>query len=256
MAPARWQARRILTKKRTQFPLTLSHVAFVSQYVRQKHQQAGIRPPDARVIYNGIDPYPFLAAAQRRKPAPDALRLLYIGGLTPAKGVHVAIEALGVLKRSEELNNLSLRIVGGGQPDYENKLRQRVVDLGLEAYVTFQGREPRRKIPAIMAEHDVLLFTSIYEEPIARTVMEGMAAGLAVIATAVGGQAEMLEDGANALVTPPGDVNALATTIVRLKRDTGLRRHLATAGRKTIQTHFTLKRMVDEIEAWLQEIVV
>jgi glycosyltransferase involved in cell wall biosynthesis len=107
----------------------------------------------------------------------------------------------------------------------------------------------------VLAVHDVFLFTSLSEEPIARTVMEAMAAGLAVIATPVGGQVEMLEEGANVLTFPPGDPAALAGHIQRLLDDPTLLRRLAAAGRQTVLQRFTVRRMVDEYEAWLEEIV-
>jgi glycosyltransferase involved in cell wall biosynthesis len=102
-----------------------------------------------------------------------------------------------------------------------------------------------------LAGHDVFLFTSVWEEPIARSVMEAMAAGLVVVGVPVGGQSEMLLDGANALVFPPGDADALAGCILRLQRDPDLAPRLSDAGRQMVLERFTLDRMVDEMETWL-----
>jgi glycosyltransferase involved in cell wall biosynthesis len=159
-----------------------------------------------------------------------------------------------LLQRRAEGESVSLTLVGGGHPDYEAHLHDRVVALGLEAQVNFQGRVPREQIPSILANHDVFLFTSTWDEPIARTVMEAMAAGLAVVATAVGGQPEMLEDGQNSLVFPPEDAERLAECILRLRCDPDLCVELAEAGRRTVLERFTLERMVDEMEAWLASI--
>ncbi|MDW8319666.1 MAG: glycosyltransferase family 4 protein [Anaerolineae bacterium] len=254
LRPARWWALRRLAQDRAAFPLQLQHVACVSHYVRHKLSQAGVLPHGARVIYNGIDPAPFLAAAERRQPS-ENLRLVYTGGLLPHKGVHTAIEALGKLKRAGQINGLTLALVGPGHPDYQAHLQARIEALGLDGHVAFRGRVPRSEIPAVLADHDVFLFTSIYEEPIARTVQEAMAAGLAVVATPVGGQAEMLEDGVNALVFPPDDPERLAQCVLRLRQDRELRQQLAAAGQRTVLERFTLRRMVDEFEAWLAEIV-
>jgi glycosyltransferase involved in cell wall biosynthesis len=135
-------------------------------------------------------------------------------------------------------------------------LKDRVVELGLDAQVTFRGRVPRDQIPGLLSGSNVFLFTSAWEEPIARTVMEAMAAELVVIGTAVGGQREMLEDGVNALVFSPEDADGLAACILRLRRNPALRAQLAKAGRRTVLERFTLERMIDEIEAWLEEIEV
>jgi len=255
MAPARRVALLRLAREKAAFPLRLEHVACVSEYVRGKLNDGNVLPHGARVIYNGIDPAPFLSAAERRDKTPSALRLIYTGSLVAHKGVHTAIEALGLLKQRGECKGLGLTVVGGGHPDYEEQLRARVQALGLSEHVSFRGRVPRSSIPDILAGHDIFLFTSVYEEPIARTVMEAMAAGLAVIATPVGGQAEMLSDTGNALVYPPGDAEKLASCIVTLKNDPHLRLRLAGAGQALVLERFTLGRMVDEMEMWLRGIV-
>lgn len=253
LAPARWLALRQLAREKAAYPLQLRHVACVSHYVRQKLSQAGVLPHGARVIYNGVDPEPFLEAAAHRRPG-NGLRLVYTGSLLAHKGVHTAIEALDLLKRQRRMDGIHLDIVGSGHPDYEARLHSRVTAMGLDAHIRFCGRVSRPEIPAILAGHDVFLFTSIYEEPIARTVMEAMAAGLAVVGTAVGGQAEMLQHGENALVYPPDNAAALAECITQLQSDPALRARLAERGQRTVLEHFTLKRMVDEIETWLAEI--
>jgi len=84
--------------------------------------------------------------------------------------------------------------------------------------------------------------------------MEAMAAGLAVIGTAVGGQGEMLQDGLNALIFAPEDPLALAEAILQIRRDPALRARLARAGRQMVLERFTLDRMVNEMETWLQDL--
>lgn len=254
LALPRALALRRLERERRLYPLALRHVSTVSAHVRERMAQAGRLPCGARVIYNGIEPQPFILAGAERKPS-GRLRLVYFGGLAAHKGVHTAIEALGLLQGRGQVNDLSLALIGGGHPDYEAHLRRLAADRGLESLVRFHGRVPRGEIPRLLADYDVFLFTSIYEEPIARTVMEAMASGLAVIASPVGGQREMLADGVNALTFPPGDAAALAERIIQLRDAPALRQRLAEAGRKTVLERFTLDRMVDEIEAWLQEIV-
>ncbi len=252
--PARWLALRTLARQKQAYPLELEHVSCVSHYVRRKLTEAGTLPHGARVIYNGIDPEPFLQAAALTPERHNGTRLVYAGGLVSHKGVHTAIEALGWLQQRDQAHDLHLSIVGGGHPTYEARLQRRVKELELGEYVTFRGRVPREEIAGILADHDVFLFTSVYEEPIARAVMEAMAAGLAVVGTPVGGQREMLEDGENALVFPPEDAPGLAKCILRLQDDPAMRMRLAESGRRTVLERFTLKRMVDEMESWLKEI--
>jgi glycosyltransferase involved in cell wall biosynthesis len=130
-----------------------------------------------------------------------------------------------------------------------------VIELNLCQHVVFQGRVPRSEIPAILVQNDVFLFPSVWEEPIARTVMEAMASGLPVIGTTSGGQREMLIDGVNALVFPPDDPIRLMECILQLRDDFDLRFRLGEAGRQVVQNRFSLERMTENIETWLASIV-
>lgn len=253
--PIRRVALRMLARDKRAQPLVLQNVVCVSQYVRHKLSEAGALPHGARVIYNGIDPQPFLEAANMRAASQDTASLVYVGGLAKHKGVHTAIKAISLLKSQGKADGLHLTIIGSGHPDYEELLKQHVGVLGLAKNVLFRGRVPRSKIAEILADQDIFLFTSVYEEPMARTVMEAMAVGLPVIGTAVGGQREMLEDGVNALTFQPDNVADLADRIVQLACDPALRARLADAGRQTVLERFTLERMVDEMEKWLETIV-
>jgi glycosyltransferase involved in cell wall biosynthesis len=255
MAPARWLALRILARERNIYPLALEHVACVSEYVLRKLTEAGALPHGAHVIYNGIDQRAFVMAAERRTRRDGTLRLVYTGGLLTHKGVHTAIEALGLLQQRGEAEGVSLTLVGDGHPDYEAHLRQLVAELALNQHVFFRGRVPREEVPDILGTADVFLFTSVWEEPIARSVMEAMAAGLAVIGTGVGGQREMLEDGVNALVFAPEDAEKLADCVMQLKHEPKQRVALAEAGQRMVLERFTLEHMVDEMEAWLEAVV-
>jgi len=240
-----------LQRERLTYPLELRHVACVSAHVRQKLSSANALPYGAQVIYNGIDPDPFVRAATDRMPPDGALRLIYIGGLGQHKGVHTAIEALALLRDQDGIAGLSLTIVGGGHPAYETYLRSMVTSFELENVVNFVGRVSRECIPELLADADVFLFTSVWDEPIARTVMEAMASGLAVIATPVGGQQEMLVVEENALVFAPGDAVGLANRIAQLRKDPDLLQRIASTGQNYILAHLTLKRMIDEIERFL-----
>jgi glycogen(starch) synthase len=254
MRPAQVLALYTLKRDRAAYPLMLEHVACVSNHVRRRLVNAGALPHGGRVIYNGIDPQAFLSAAAKSSFQPHDLRLVYTGGLVAHKGVHTAVEALGLLQQGGETSHIHLTLVGSGHPEYQAYLRQRVAELGLNDQVTFHGRVPRERIAEILARHDVFLFTSVYEEPIARSVMEAMATGLSVIGTPVGGQREMLENGVNALTFPPNDAAALSACIGRMRRDPSLRTRLAEAGRCTVLDRFTLGRMVDQMETWLAEV--
>jgi glycosyltransferase involved in cell wall biosynthesis len=245
---------RKLEEERRSQALQLGHVTCCSEYTANKLAAAGALPHGARVIYNGIDPQPFMVRPRpKRSGAP--LRLLYFGGLSDHKGVHTAVEALALLKDRGSAVGLDLALVGDGHPDYVAHLRMLAAQHGVLGQIVFHGSVSRDEIPALLARHDLFLFTSIWEEPFGRTIVEAMAAGLAVIGSEVGGSIEIMRDGANALTYPAGDASALADRIVQLRESPELHERIVKAGRKTVLERFTLDRMVDEIEEWLSEIV-
>lgn len=239
--------------------LKLEHVFCVSEYVRNTLVESGRLQPHAGVLHNGINPESFLNACESSRNFANgqnkSLRLLYYGRLNHDKGVHTAIQALGLLKQRALANNFELTILGSGSPDYESKLRQMSGELGVSEQVKFVGHVHRDAIPDWLALSDVYLFTSIWPEPMARSVMEAMAAGRLVIGTEVGGQVEMLIHGKNALTFEPEDVEALADHISRAFHEPQLRLQLARAGQQMVLERFTLDRMVDEMEELIQNIV-
>jgi glycogen(starch) synthase len=231
------------------------HVSCCSQYVVDVLVRSGAIPPGAVAILNGIDPTPFISQ-QRQKCKPNmSLRLLYFGGLLEHKGVHTAIEALGILQQQAQVDGMRLTIVGGGPPDYEARLCSLTRSLDLEDKVHFVGQIPRTEIPHILANHDVFLFTSIWAEPFGRTIIEAMAAGLAVIGADVGGSKEIFRFYPENMLFEPGNAESLAAQIQRLIDAPDLVDRLGEAGQRLVLEHFTLGRMVDEIEHWLEEIV-
>jgi glycosyltransferase involved in cell wall biosynthesis len=157
------------------------------------------------------------------------------------------------LKQQGFAERVRLTILGGGHPAYEAHLHALVQELGVGNQVVFAGRVARPDVPDWLSRFDAFLFTSIWAEPMARTVMEAMAAGLLVIGSEVGGQVEMLSADENALTFAAGDSAGLADQIARVLRDPALLPRLARAGQQLVLERFTLERMVDNIEVFLHE---
>jgi glycogen(starch) synthase len=232
--------------------LAFERAVCCSHFVRNELVQAGKLPPSARVLYGGVDPEPFLRhQVENHKVKDEALHLLYFGRLVPDKGVHTAIEALGILRQRGSVDGVDLTILGDGHPDYKSQLHQRVQELQLEDHVHFSGRVAREEIPAWLSRFDVFLFTSIWPEPFGRTIVEAMVAGLVVIGSDVGGSREIFQYYDENMLFPPGDPYSLADRIIRIKQDPGLRQRLVTIGRRTALERFTLTHMIDGMEAYL-----
>jgi glycosyltransferase involved in cell wall biosynthesis len=106
-------------------------------------------------------------------------------------------------------------------------------------------------MPAILQQFDILIFPSIYEEPLARMTQEAMLSGLVVVGTTTGGTKEILRDGETGFTFAPEDADGLAVQVNRLLADPELRCRMAQAGQQTVLENFTLDKMVNEIEEYL-----
>lgn len=234
--------------------LDFTRVMCVSGFMREYAvAQAGIPRERTRIVHNGIELDLFQTRPASSGPGP--LRLLYAGRLSPDKGVHTVIESLAILSKNYPDLEAQLSIYGGGAADYEKRLRNLVQEKGLEACVSFRGLIPREEMPAAFAEHDVLVFPSIWSEPLARIVQEAMASGLVVVGTCTGGTSEILMDGENGLAFEAENPDMLAEKIRTLAENPASGARLAAAARRTVEQHFSLERMVDEIENNFQEIL-
>ncbi len=160
------------------------------------------------------------------------------------------------LVNSKGMDKITLTLVGSGHPDYEMFLRELVEREHLQNYVTFLDPVSKEKMTEILQQFDVLIFPSIYEEPLARITQEAMASGLVVIGTTTGGTKEILRDGETGLTFAPEDADGLAEHVTRLSLDPDLCSRLAQAGSQAVLENFTLDKMVKEIEIFLKDCLV
>jgi glycosyltransferase involved in cell wall biosynthesis len=172
------------------------------------------------------DPY---APVRARVRARDGTVVGIVGRLADWKGQREFIRAFAALHA--DYPGLHARIVGAplfGEDAYNAELHALVEHLGLDQHVTFVGFV--EDVEEELAKLDILVHASIVPEPFGQVVVEGMAAGLPVIATGAGGPAEIIEDGVNGLLVPPGDVPALTAAVRRLLGDAELRARIGQAG--------------------------
>jgi glycosyltransferase involved in cell wall biosynthesis len=227
--------------------LNLANVQFASGYLKQEALAAKRPVSNAEVIHWGVDVDQF----KFKEGAGNPKRLLFVGQLTPLKGVETAVQALKLIVDRPGYRSTSLTIVGG--PDYGNRVQRLVSSLGLEDSVRFTGLLPRDQLPSVYQEHDILLFPSIWEEPFSLTLLEAMSSSLAIVGTTTGGSAEILRDEVNALTFPKEDVQACAEQVLRLLNNPELLERLRRHGRRTVEENFRLDQMVDKIEFTLKK---
>jgi glycosyltransferase involved in cell wall biosynthesis len=125
---------------------------------------------------------------------------------------------------------------------YEDTLRREAVRLGVQDDVWFLGE--RDDVPLVLRALDVLVVPS-WEEPLGRLVLEGMASGLPVLATAVGGPAEIVEPGIDGLLLPPHEPKRWARAVTELLADPTRRKSMGEAARRKAEAGFGVRSPVD-----------
>jgi glycosyltransferase involved in cell wall biosynthesis len=146
--------------------------------------------------------------------------------------------------------DLHLNVYGGGDAPYVKQLQEFVASNRLPVSFHRAGMD---EMPRVYREHDALLFTSEWAEPFALTPLEAMASGLPVIGTTTGGSRELFRDRDNSLTYTAGQPNELADRILRLALDPELRARIAANGQAEVRANYDESRIVDQIEAYLQE---
>jgi glycosyltransferase involved in cell wall biosynthesis len=227
-------------------------VVAISEYVAERFR-TGLSDRDVpvQVIDNPVDLGRFRADLR----GPDASRspaeplLVIVGQISPWKGHDTAIRALHDLRGHHP--NARLLIVGevkfaDSATRFDNRgylaeLHQLVRDLGLEEAVEFVGE--RKDVPEIMARADVVLVPSI-EEPFGRTVAEAMAVGTPVVATTVGGPAELIDDGTTGLLAPPGEPAAWSEAIRRILEHPDWAHEMGRRASDVARRRFSIERHV------------
>ncbi len=194
------------------------------------------------VIPSGVDLPPEPPASRRQVRAelgipPEAPLLGVVSRLDPLKGIHFLLQALA------RIADAWLVVVGDGPQ--RDSLVALAAELDLIDRVHWAGQ--RRDVPRLLSAFDLYVQPSLHEG-LPNAVLEAMAAGLPVVATAVGGTPELVVDGVTGLLVPPADPNALAWALASLLRDPDRRQCMGGAGRERVAEHFSVEQMVEKTE--------
>jgi L-malate glycosyltransferase len=220
--------------------------------------------PRARVevVYNAVDlerfdPRLIDRAAARARLGPAGARPVLLGvvaQITPWKGQDTAIEALRLL--SEEGVDAQLLLVGAAKfvaaatrfdnEDYVARLRALIERAGLSERVSWLGE--REDVAEIVRALDVLLLPS-WEEPFGRSAIEAMALEVPVVATAVGGPAELVDDGREGFLVPPREPRAWAEAVRRVLASDEQSAAMGRAGRRRVEREFPNAQHVSAVQA-------
>ncbi len=240
-------SRRYQRVRRLYRPFVNHYVALSRDLADYLREPIGVAPERITQIYNGVDTAQFAPAPQARPPiagcpftAADLWFVGTVGRMQEVKDqVTLAKAFVRAVRRHPSGTRLRLVMVGDGP------LRKRVDDVlgaaGLRELAWLPGE--RSDVPDILRGLDCFVLPSL-AEGVSNTILEAMATGLPVVATRVGGNPELVEDGATGQLVPSADSEAMAMAILGYFDDPATARRHARAARQATVQRFSLDRMV------------
>lgn len=213
-------------------------VAANSEAAAARLRQEQVPAQKIAIVPNGLEISMFPEAGVRS----TYRRVIVVANLRRVKGLDVLIDAAAeVLRRYPDAR---VQIVGRG-PEL-NALTARAATAGISDRFTFLGA--RDDVPALLAESDIFVLPS-RSESLPNSVLEAMAAGLPIVASAVGGIPELIEHGRTGVLVPPEDPQALAEELSRVMADARFAAGLGAAARAQAQARYSFERMAADFEA-------
>lgn len=225
-----------------------AEIVCISNAVRNHLAAVGIDLKKCRIVYNGID----LTQFRRRRNSKtfnktNVLQVGIVGRLLPWKGHDQFLEAAKIV--SDQYAALEFYIIGdtfSGEDSYKKKLETRVRDLDMEKIVNFTGFH--EDVSAWYENLDIIIAPSVKPEPFGRVIIEAMAFSKPVIATNLGGPAEIVLDSETGYLIDPSSPTQIADRIIHLIRNEKLRNRFGQSGLKRVRDYFTIERCVIQIE--------
>jgi glycosyltransferase involved in cell wall biosynthesis len=235
-APLQWRVKAVISRFSD---CVVANAAAGANYAIER---GGVPESKVVIVPNGLDLEEFDRAAAAGWPPelaslPAGQRLIFVGRLVDHKNVPCLLRAMAELRRLQVPAQLC--VVGDGP--LRASLARLAADLGIQDNVHWLGE--RDDIPAILAGADCLLLSS-HREGLSNAILEGMAAGLPVVATAVGGNVELVKDAETGWLVQDDDHMALAARAAALLADADLRRRLGAAARRRVAEQYSEAMMV------------
>ena len=235
-------------------PRLVDGVIVPSHALKQQVMRHGyLRDDMIRVIHNGTQDKAIvrtdlaLATAVRRKYgwSDDALIAVVVGRFVDQKGhIYLAESAPAIVAQVPRVRFLLL-----GNGPSEQILKQRIAELQMDKYFVFAGMLDN--IDDELAAADLMIHPAI-EEPFSHAILEGMRAGLPIVASNVGGIPEALIDGENALLVTSRDTAQLTDAVVRMLKDVGLRQRFSQAVQTRWRENFVVDAMMRKVEDYFE----
>jgi glycosyltransferase involved in cell wall biosynthesis len=231
---------------------SVATVAAISEEVRRRLLDAGVRSERVTVVRSGVEPPAGLpgaagrAAARARFGIEGELAIGIVAALERRKGHDVLLRALAALDGAPPWR---CRVCGGGSQ--HEALQRLAADLGIAPRVRFLGEQ--RQVADVLAALDVFVMPSRHEG-LGVAVLEAMAMSLPVVASAVGGIPEAVKAGETGLLVPPDDPTALAAALRELGRDGERAKRMGHEGRTRVVAEFSMEAMAGRYERLYDEV--
>ena len=227
-----------------------------SQAGREYVLKRGINPARIRVVYNGINlkrlvstPEKVAQVRAQMGVPPSGKVVGIVASLSPQKDHLTFLRAAKII--GEHLPQTRFAVVGDGP--LRPLLEREALELGVGPLVTFLGVQ--RDIGAYVGSFDVAIQCSVDKEGCSNVILEAMALSKPVVATEVGGNAELVEPGVTGLLVPPQDPQALARAVVSLLEDPQRSQAMGERGSHAVRSRFSLEGMVKNYEVLYQEVL-
>lgn len=253
----------VIDRRLAQTDLILGCSEYVAEKIRRHHPRHAAK---CKVVFNGADLTPFIHSANGSTEPSSAAgkRILYVGRVSPEKGVHILLDAFRHI--AAQCPHVQLDIIGhvasapyefmvlisddkkvaGLSSFYQGALRssdygaelQRRIPADIAGRVHFLGQIPHQQIVNYYQQSDLVVIPS-YTEAFPLTLVEAMASGKAVVVSRVGGMQEMVQENRTGKFVPAGEPETLAEAILELLADDACRQTMGQAGRAHVLGRFT-----------------
>jgi len=264
--PVIWHMHDILKKKLRNSMLVwlysrlVQAIVCVSDATAQGLLRLGAQPEKVQKIYNGV---PLSELEAKAASADDVLgkyngrgpAVVMVGQITPWKGQDVLLNAMpGILQKSPKTHFF---FVGDGMQNadrqYKADLQRQTQANGLDEHVTWLGF--RDDVPGIMRQADVIVHCSVYPDPLPTVVLEGMALEKVLVASHIGGVAEMVADQETGYLFSPGDSQNLADKVIEVLENPETRTQMGRRAGQRIRSLFSMETNVQAIQALYRNVL-
>ena len=231
----------------------------------------------AEVVYNGVDTGIFLSRTVDRNSRIDSGKIVYVGRVSPEKGVHVLLAAFVELAR--DLPEARLSIIGGTNPakfeyivgisedprvselqkfytkdkSYLDQLKE-MIPSSVADRVEFMGNLSQAELHDESADAAIAVFPSVWNEPFGMVIVEAMASGVPVVATKSGGIPEFVAHNQDGVLVERGDVGELKTALTDLLTNQDRRRRLAREGEAKARQAYSWEETAESLSSALKSL--